>query len=141
MELVFLDANVLFSAAYKPTSRLRTLWTLPDVTLLSSPYAVAEAELNLAKERPQAVMELQALLRKVMVAMTQDAGALPEEITLVEKDTPILLAAISAKATHLLTGDKLHFGHLFNTYVEGVLVLPPAAYLNKQSERKDLAKD
>lgn len=134
MDLVFLDANVLFSAAYKPTSRLRTLWTLPHVTLLSSPYAVAEAELNLTKERPQTVIELQALLRKVIVAMKQDVGALPEEIMFVEKDTPILLAAISAKATHLLTGDKLHFGHLFNTCIEGVLVLPPAAYLNKQSE-------
>ena len=96
---------------------------------------MAEAELNLAKERPQAVTELQSLLRKVVVvAMTQDAGALPEEITLVEKDTPILLAAISAKATHLLTGDKLHFGHLFNTCVEGVLILPPADYLNKLGE-------
>lgn len=132
MDRVFLDANVLFSAAYKSTSRLRTLWTLPDVTLISSPYAVAEAELNLGKERPQAVTELRAFLEKVVVAMTQDAGALPEEITLVEKDKPILLAAISVKATHLLTGDKLHFGHLFGTCIEGVLILPPAAYLNKE---------
>ncbi len=133
MDRIFLDANVLFSAAYKPTSRLRALWTLPGVILLSSPYAAAEAELNLVKERPQAVTELQALLEKVVMAMTQNSRALPEEITLVEKDKPILLAAISAKATHLLTGDKLHFGHLFGTSVEGVLVLPPAAYLNKEA--------
>ena len=94
---------------------------------------MAEAELNLAKERPQAVRELQALLEKVVMAMTQDAGAMPEKITLVEKDKPILLAAISVKATHLLTGDKLHFGHLFGTSVEGVLILPLAAYLNKET--------
>lgn len=133
MDRVFLGANVLFSAAYKPTSRLRTLWSLTHVTLLSSPYAVAEAELNLGKERPPAVMELQALLEKVTVATTQETGALPQEITVVEKDKPILLAAISVKATHFLTGDKLHFGHLFGTCVEGVLILPPAAYLNKQT--------
>ena len=132
MDRVFLDANVLFSVAYEPTSRLRTLWTLADVKLISSPYAVAEAELNLGKERLPAVTELQTLLEKVVVAMTQDAGALPEEIALVEKDKPILLAAISVKATHLLTGDKLHFGHLFGTRTEGVLILPPAAYLNKE---------
>lgn len=134
MERIFLDANILFSAAYKLESRLRTLWTLPRVTLLSSPYAIAEAEVNLTKERPHAVEELETLLEQVVMVKTQDAGTLPAGITLVEKDQPILLAAISAKASHLLTGDKLHFGHLFNTCVEGVLILPPAEYLKKSGE-------
>jgi hypothetical protein len=52
MERVFLDANVLFSAGYKST-RLRLLGTLPDVILLSSDYAVREAELNLKQFRPE----------------------------------------------------------------------------------------
>lgn len=133
MDRVFLDANVLFSAAYKPTSRLRELWALSGITLLSSPYAVAEAELNLGRVRPQALTELEALLQGVRVTLTQDAAALPEGVTVVEKDKPILLAAISARATHLLTGDKLHFGHLFGTSVHGVLVLPPAEYLEHVS--------
>jgi predicted nucleic acid-binding protein len=129
MERVFLDANGLFSAAYKKT-RLRTLWTFPDVTLLSSSYAVAEAETNLARERPEAVAELAKLLLQVTVVKTPDAPTLPANIKLEEKDSPILLAAISAKATHLLTGDLKHFGHLFGMSVEGVLILTPAQYLH-----------
>lgn len=47
MHRVFLDANVLFSAAYLPTSRLAELWRLPATVLLSSDYAVEEARRNL----------------------------------------------------------------------------------------------
>jgi hypothetical protein len=51
-----------------------------------------------------------------------------EGITLPAKDDPILLAAIAANATHLLTGDWKHFGPYRNTVVEGVLILPTTAY-------------
>lgn len=128
---VFLDANVLFSAAYKPTSRLRELWRIPEVTLLSSTYAVAEAEVNLARSRASALSELEALLEPIQVAELLEQSNLPEGIEIVEKDRPILLAAISVRATHLLTGDKLHFGHLFGTEIAGVLILPPGDYLTK----------
>lgn len=77
MDRVFLDANVLFSAAYKPTSRLRTLWTLPEVTLLSSSYAVAEAEVNLVRTKPAAVKELEDLLEAVLVVKVPEYATLP----------------------------------------------------------------
>ena len=127
MEGVFLDANVLFSAAYKKT-KLRSLWTLPKVTLLSSSYAVAEAETNLARERPEAVAELENLLKRVRVVKATDSQSLPASIKLEDKDRPILMAAISASATHLLTGDIKHFGHLLGMRVEGLLILTPAQY-------------
>lgn len=130
MDRVFLDANVLFSAAYKRT-RLRTLWILPNVTLLSSSYAVREAETNLARERSEAVKELEDLLQKVTIVKVLNTQTLSPSIVLEEKDRPILLAAISAKATHLLTGDRKHFGHLFSTQVAGVLILSPAQYFQK----------
>jgi len=38
---------------------------------------------------------------------------LPGGIALPEKDRPILLAAIEARATHLITGDKRLFGKYF----------------------------
>lgn len=133
MDRVFLDANILLSAAYKPTSRLRELWTIPHVKLLSSSYAVVEAEVNLARAKAAAVKELKGLLKEIHIVDLPEQLTLPPEITLVEKDRPILLAAMSVKATHLLTGDKLHFGHLFGTCVEGVLILPPADYLTKTS--------
>jgi hypothetical protein len=61
---------------------------------------------------------------------------LPGNVTLAEKDKPILLGAVHSRATHLLSGDKQHFGHLFGQEVSGVLVLTPALYLlsRKQTE-------
>jgi predicted nucleic acid-binding protein len=128
MERVFLDANVLFSAGYKST-RLRILWTLTDVTLLSSEYALREAELNLSRFKPEAVEELNRLLKGVTLSPQTQLPPLPANIALVQKDAPILQAAIGVQATHLLTGDVKHFGHLFGVTVEGVLILPPAEYL------------
>ena len=48
---------------------------------------------------------------------------------------PILLAAIEGGATHLLTGDREHFGPYFRLEVAGVLILPPAEYMPMTSER------
>jgi hypothetical protein len=43
MDRVFLDANILFAAAWRPKSALRRLFDLDDAELLSSSYAVEEA--------------------------------------------------------------------------------------------------
>lgn len=63
-------------------------------------------------------------------------ASLPARIDLAEKDVPILAAAIGANCTHLLTGDKQHFGALYGKSVGGVLVLTPADYV-KQSRPLD----
>jgi hypothetical protein len=36
MDIVFLDANVLFSAAYRLEAKFLILWRMPDVRLISS---------------------------------------------------------------------------------------------------------
>jgi predicted nucleic acid-binding protein len=100
------------------------------VTLLSS-YTVAEAQVNLAGAKPEAVEELDNFLQQVLVVKVPENSVLPPEITLVEKDRSILQAAINVKATHLLTGDRQHEGHLVGARIEGVLILPPADYLKK----------
>jgi uncharacterized protein len=51
-------------------------------------------------------------------------------VKLPDKDRPILLAAIGAGATHLLTGDFRHFGPYYGERIEGVLILPPGEYLS-----------
>ncbi len=136
MDLVFLDTNVLFSAAYRPDARLRRLWKLPDAELITSAYAVEEARRNL--DSPKQRLDLEKLLRtvKVMAATPVDrpllrlrSGQGLSAVELPDKDLPILLAAIDAKATHLLTGDFSHFGSYYGQAVEGVLILPPADYL------------
>ena len=53
---------------------------------------------------------------------------IPTPIRKRDKIRPILLAAIQAKATHLLTGDVRYFGKLFGQKVEGILILPPGEY-------------
>lgn len=129
MDRVFLDANVLFSAAYRPDSGLRRLWGLPSTKLITSAYAIEEARRNLDPEKHA---DLDALLDALDISTPVPADrALKQVRALNEKDRPILLAAISNRATHLLTGDVTHFGPYFDKTIEGVLVLAPAEYLRR----------
>jgi hypothetical protein len=50
MGRLFLGANVLFSAAYRPNAGLHQFWKLKNVILCSSHYALGEARINLAHE-------------------------------------------------------------------------------------------
>ncbi len=45
------------------------------------------------------------------------------------------LAAIEAGANYLLTGDVHHFGRSFGKKVEGVIILPPARYLEIRNRK------
>jgi predicted nucleic acid-binding protein len=125
MDRLFLDANILFSAAYRPQAGLLRLWKLKDVTLCSSRHALEEARINLA-ERAQK-NRLEKLARKI--EWFDATGDLPPGVNLPAKDAPILLAAIEARATHLLTGDLRHFGPYFGKKLAGVLIHLPADYL------------
>lgn len=60
---------------------------------------------------------------------------LPPEILLPEKDVPMMLAAIEARATHLLTGDLRHFGPYFGKKISGVLIVSPGDYLKDRSQK------
>jgi uncharacterized protein len=130
VDRVFLDANVLFSAAYRADSGLR-LWELAAPELLTSSYAREEAGVNLAEHGQLA--RLTKLLQHVIIV--DQLAPLPTHLRLAEKDQPILQAAIGANASHLLTGDKRDFGHLFGKRVEGVLILPPAEYFASRHGR------
>ena len=123
MDRIFLDANVLFSAAYLENSGLARLWQLEDAELLSSNYAVDEARRNLALERPPAVIRLERLTPKLTLVNPPGNLKLLTAVQLDSKDRPILLAALHGKADFLLTGDGRHFGHLYGKRIEGVMVL------------------
>jgi predicted nucleic acid-binding protein len=70
------------------------------------------------------------LLKQVKIITSVPAANLfLEHKDLPAKDRPILIAAIASKATHLITGDYTHFKTLFGKTIQGVLILPPAAYL------------
>jgi len=128
MKRVFLDANVLFSAAWGEANGLLRLWSLTSVELVTSGYAAREAEINLpdATQRER----LHRLLQRVVVLPPPALPPpLPSGVRLPPKDVPILQAAICAQAAVLLTGDVTHFGSYFGKNRGGVLVLPPAQFL------------
>ncbi len=130
MDRVFLDANVLFSAAYRSRARLQRLWQLTDVALLTSPYAVAEARRILADRYQRA--RLTRLVRRLTVTAESESRPLPTEIRLPDKDRPIFQAAQQAGAGFLITGDVAHFGPYFGQTVAGVTILSPAEYLARK---------
>jgi predicted nucleic acid-binding protein len=125
VDRVFLDANVLLSAAWRPGAALQRLWHLDEVEILSSTHAIEEARRNL--ETPAQRGRLTRLLRRVHLVEAEHF-TLPRGVRLPENDLPILLPASDGGATHLLTGDWEHFGSYFRQEVGGVLILPPAEY-------------
>jgi uncharacterized protein len=126
MDRVFLDANVLFSAAYRSGAGLLQLWNLPKVTLCSSRYALEEARINLEDDDQR--RRLARLSEKIQLFDAR-RRELPRGISLPEKDVPIILAALEAGCTHLLTGDVRHFGPYFGKKIEGVAIVLPGEYL------------
>jgi predicted nucleic acid-binding protein len=130
MDRLFLDANVLFSAAYRPDADLLSLWKLKRATLCSSRYAVQEARFNLDDEDQRA--RLTTLMQHLHL-FEPVSRELPGGVSLPEKDIPILLAAIKARATHLLTGDIRHFGPHFGHRIAGIFILLPGDYLRTHS--------
>ena len=79
MKLVFLDANVLFSAAYREKSGLLRLWNLPGVKLIASAYAAREAIVNLAEDAQR--QRLESLMLDVTV---ETSAALPLRVLTID---------------------------------------------------------
>lgn len=125
---VFLDANVLFSAALRPRDREYAFFRLAregGCALLSSVYALGEARGNLTRKATGALDRFGELA--LLVEITEDPAAELVEtavaLGLPAKDAPILAAAITAQADLLVTGDRRHFGPLFDRSIHGVRVL------------------
>ncbi|KAF0243766.1 MAG: hypothetical protein FD180_3089 [Planctomycetota bacterium] len=133
MDRVFLDANILFSAAWFRESGMRRLWRMTGVLLLTSEYAAAEARKNL--DSAKRLSDLERLLEGVTVLPQPEAAMPAEARPLPVKDRPILAAAVHARATHLLTGDFMHFGPFFGKKIRGVEVLAFAQYLESRRLR------
>jgi len=132
VDCLFLDANVLFSAAFRPDAGVARLWEVSGAVLVTSSYAVEEARRNLPEEDQRT--RLEGLLKKVEVG---EAMMLPPElrgeVDLPEKDWPVLGGAAAAGATHLITGDVRHFGRYFGERPLGALIMKPADYLKGRS--------
>ncbi len=111
---LFLDANVLFTAAHNPRGKAALIIDLGREghwELWSSAYALEEAHRNLAWKFPRSLDALRALAEAVRLVDQVPGASVPG---LAQKDQPIFQAAVACKATHLLTGDLKDFGPLMN---------------------------
>jgi predicted nucleic acid-binding protein len=128
---LFLDANVIFSAAHNPTGNAMALFRLAEqdvVVLTSSRFAVEEAQRNIALKYPERAERFESLRSslELLPEPSPSLVTLARKAGLVEKDAPILGAAIGARVDALVTGDRRHFGPFFGRLVEGVRVVLPA---------------
>ncbi len=127
---IFLDANILFSAA-KSNGAIRVLLTALAAgshALMADVYVVGEAQRNLEMKFPASLRDFEMLLNQVEVSATI-CSLLPPEIApeLPEKDRPVLAAAIRHHCSILLTSDKTHFGPLYGQTIQGVEIHSPAS--------------
>lgn len=132
---LFLDANVIFSAAHRDAGRSQDLVALARCgwcELLASAHALEEARRNLDLKSAGFERRLEKALEHIGV-VTEAPAILVEwarEQGLPLKDAPILAAAIHAHADLLVTGDSRDFGHLFGHALRGTRVVTPAAALD-----------
>ena len=116
MNCVFLDANVLFTAAHNPHGKASLLIQLAAAgtfRLFTSSYALEEAERNIAAKYSECLPALTRLLEGMTVVPATVAFVdCPDSLP--AKDAPVFAAAVQCRATHLLTGDVKHFGPLMN---------------------------
>lgn len=129
---IFLDANVLFSAAYDPRSAHHVLIQTgreAGWVFVTCDWAWLEAERNLSLKRPAALLNLRTLSRWVETIPAVMEGNCP--IQLPNKDKPIFLSAVHARVTHLLTGDFKDFGPYMNKphMTRGIFIQSTAQFL------------
>jgi predicted nucleic acid-binding protein len=129
---VFLDANVLFSAAVGGPA-FELIWDLARrgrIRLVTSAHCRAEAVANIERKRPRSVARLERALAEVAL-VPEPASRLVEAARrlLPEKDAPVLAAALEAGADVLVTGDLKHFSGLMERDDLPLRVRTPRAFL------------
>lgn len=128
---LFLDANVLFTAARNPSGKAALVVELQpraQWALATSTYALEESLRNLQRA-PGALDRLDGVVERLEVVQHRPDLAYPAGLT--EKDRPIFQAALGRGANHLLTGDLKHFGPFMDRpkQTHGIIIQTVAAFL------------
>jgi len=125
---IFLDANVLFSAAKSDGAVCQLLMLLEKSghECRVDGYVIEEARRNLVAKAPDRVVALERLLSRMKTAGAQRSDVVLEvSLPLPAKDRPVLAAAIRQSCTALITGDRRHFGALYGRTIQGVTIYSP----------------
>ena len=132
---LFLDTSVLLAATGSSTGASRFIcrngaglgWTL-----LTSGYCLRETLRNLPKIGPDAASvwetQIQPLLQLVpdALAMGERALVFPKA-----KDRPVVITALAAEATVLLTLDRTDFHGALGREIYGLMIRTPADFLGQ----------
>jgi hypothetical protein len=129
---VFVDADVIFAGAAAPTEHgaSHVVLQMGEITLIdcvSSEQALKEVERNLAGKIPEKLHDFHLLVGRSLHIVGDPQ---PDELAAFEgqadpKDLPILVAAIKAGCSHLLTFNVRHF----NPASPKIIVQPPSGFL------------
>ena len=130
---LFLDANVLFTAAHNPSGKAALIIDLGAQgywEVMSCAYAIEEVRRNISIKFPDYLERFEALMATVIKVPSRSGRNCPT--LLLEKDRPILEATIQCKASHLLTGDIRDFGPFMNnpSLTGGVLIQTASEFLD-----------
>ena len=112
---VFLDANVIFTAAHNPRGKAALVIELGAArhfSLFTSDAAREETERNLAAKYPDFLPLLAALIARITVVTADRSAPFPNGLP--TKDAVLVQAAVTCRATHFLNGDLHRFGPLMN---------------------------
>ena len=136
---IFLDANVLFSAA-KSDGAVRQLVSLllrARHQCCVDSYVIEEARRNLLAKAPDGVSVLDTLLTRLYVAAVQPQRADIESLaSLPQTDRPVLAAAIRLGCEALVTGDRTHFGFAYGKKLGGVTIHSPRSIAEALLEKR-----
>jgi predicted nucleic acid-binding protein len=141
---LFLDANVLFTAAHNPSGKAALIVELGSLgywEVATSAHAIEEARRNVAIKCPECLERLDSLI--VLLAKVPSRFGQTCPIPLPPKDRPILNAAIQCKATHLLTGDVKDFGPFMNhpRLTSGIIIQTVSDFLSSLMKSKHRRQD
>ena len=124
---IFLDANIVFSAAKKDGAVQSLVARLLDATheCWVDAYVIDEARRNLLAKAPERLPHCEQLLSRLRVASHVPAMLGAQVAGLPEKDRVVLAAAAALACDILVTGDRTHFGKLYGRVIAGVQIHSP----------------
>jgi len=131
---LFLDANIIFSAAYKNgLSRVLLLFgKAGTVRLITSDWVLEEAKRNLQIKFEKSLPFFRREILPTLRIQSPDISHWVCPVKLHEKARPVLGAAVALKAAYMITGDTRHFRHLFGKTVQGVTITNPRNYFQSK---------
>jgi predicted nucleic acid-binding protein len=135
---VFLDSNVILSGLLSDRGAPRIILDVlslgfPFLTGSTGKYNLIEIERNLKKRLPGLWPVYKRYLPRLNLKVIP--VPLPEELRefsgkIADKDIPVLVSAIRAKADFLITGDKQHFGKLKDVQKYQLTIVTPSDFVD-----------